>query len=433
LTAVYGAVFAMVTAVVLGGVYVQSVAYLTRRVDTILIAHADALTRAPPDELEADIGEALRLNDDRINVFALFSPDGAWITGNLRKPPAGLRTNRRPVEIGPTTGFPAPARVIARRLGSGDVLVVGRDVNQLREIRAIIASALAWSGALIVFVGLACGIGLSIPPLRRLHALQAAAQAIADGDLKRRMPAGRGHDELDRFAAAVNTMMEEVERLMWEVKSATETIAHDLRTPLTRARARLHRLGQAGAWRTEDISRVTSEIDEVLDRFRAILRIAELEARERRAGFTGASLGGILGEVADLYEPLAELGGVTLSVSAAADVVIDGDPKLLFEAVSNLVDNAIKFTPRGGAVRLGLEADSAGPRLFVQDTGPGIPPGERAAVLRRFHRAQRDRVTPGLGLGLSVVAVIVRLHGLELALEDANPGLRAVIRPPAAA
>lgn len=427
LTVLYGLVFALGTMALLGMVYVQSAGYLTRRVDGILVTEADALAHAPPQKLSQRIGDALALNGDRTNVFALFSARGDWIVGNLHALPAALPIDGRPLEVPPSNGFPANARLIARRLPSGEELVVGRDVNQLREMRGIIASALVWSGVLILIVGLACGTALSIAPLRRLRLLRAAGQDIAAGNLKRRMPISPRDDELDMFAATVNYMMGEVERLMSEVKASSETIAHDLRTPLTRARAQLHRLQQATAFDAADVARVTAEIDEVLERFRALLRISDLEARERHAGFLPTDLADIAGQVVDLYQPLAEAGGVRLSAIGAPGVPVEADPKLLFEALSNLVDNAIKFSGDGGVVEVRLGDDPAQPRIIVQDDGPGIPETERAAVLQRFYRGERDRLIPGSGLGLSIVAAIVRLHGFELSLQDAQPGLRAVI------
>ncbi|HZC17467.1 MAG TPA: HAMP domain-containing sensor histidine kinase, partial [Caulobacteraceae bacterium] len=393
----------------------------------ILNTEADALASSPPQELSQRIDAALALDDDKTSVFALFSADGTWIAGNLRAAPPALRVGGRPVEISPTPTFPANARLIARSLPSGDELVVGRDVNQLREIRRIIASALIWSGVLIILVGLACGTALSIGPLQRLRTLQAAGRDIAGGNLKRRMPTSNRRDELDMFAATVNYMMDEVERLMSEVKGSTDTIAHDLRTPLTRARAQLHRIRQGPTIEPEDIARVTAEIDEVLERFRALLRISELEVRERRASFAPADLADIVERVVDLYQPLAEAKGVRLSAGERRRVTVEADPKLLFEAISNLVDNAIKFTGDGGVVEVRLGRDPARPEIIVRDNGPGIPAGEQTAVLQRFYRGQRDRLTSGSGLGLSIVAAIMRLHGFELVLRDAQPGLEAVI------
>ncbi len=324
---------------------------------------------------------------------------------------------------------------MARRLPTGEILVVGRDVSQLREMRAIITSALTWSGVTILLVGLACGTALSIGPIQRLRRLQGVAQDIARGDLKRRMPTSHRHDELDMFADTVNYMMSEVERLMSEVKGATEVIAHDLLSPLTNATMHLRRLQQVEHFDREDIGLIASRIEEVLDRFRAILRIAELETQHRRAGFRHIDLSEVITPVTDLYAPLAEAAGVRLLAVAERGTTVEADPKLLFEAVSNLIDNAIKFAGRGSTVQVRVGKDPARPQLIVQDDGPGIPTHERAAVLQRFYRAEGNRHIPGSGLGLSVVAAIARLHGFELVLEEADPGIRAIIetRPDGAA
>ena len=427
LSALYGLIFALGLVALLGLVYLQSAVYLTRRVDGILATEAAGLSRSPPSQLAQNIQQALSLGGANNNVFALFTRRGARLAGNLGAAPAGLRPEGPPIEIGPTASFAAPARLIARRLPSGEVLVVGRDVNQLQEMRGILASALIGSGTAVIAVGLALGVALSARPLRRLQVLQRACDEIAGGDLTRRLPTSRRHDELDMFAATVNYTMGEVERLMREVKAATDTIAHDLRTPLTRARAQLHRLEQSGAVTPLDVARVTAELDTVLERFRALMRISELEAAGRQAGFAPTDLARLAADVCDLYQPLAEANGVAFRCPEARSIVVAADPKLLFEAVSNLVDNAIKFTGEGGSVTLRVDDDATRPGVVVEDTGPGIPQGEKAAVLQRFYRGERDRMVPGSGLGLSIVAAIVRLHDFRMRLGDAQPGLRVTL------
>jgi signal transduction histidine kinase len=427
LTALYGVVFALGVVGLLGLVYVQSTVYLTQRADRILKTEADAIAQASPGQMAPRIDEALALNGAQSNIYALFAPDGSWIAGNLRAYPRGLPLDGRSIETAPTPSFPANASIIGRQLPSGERLVVGRDADQLAQIRALLLSALIWSGVTIILVGLACGVALSIRPLQRLRILQAAGLGIAGGDMKRRMPTSSRHDELDMFASTVNLMLEEVERLMSEVKGATETIAHDLRTPLTRARAQLHRLQESAQPSPADIAQVTGEIDTVLERFRALLRISEIEARDRRAGFLPIDLASIVEQAGELYQPLAEETGVRFAASTDGPAIVEADPKLLFEAISNLVDNAIKFTGQGGAVSVRLECGAGSPRIVVEDNGPGVPEDERGAVVQRFYRSERDRGVAGSGLGLSIVAAIIRLHRFQLVLEDAQPGLRAVI------
>jgi signal transduction histidine kinase len=427
LTVLYGLLFAFGMIALLGLVYLQSSVYLTQRVDGILKTEADALTPLAPLALKDRIGDALTLNGDKTNVFAVFTAKKTWIAGNLRALPPGLKIGGRPLEVALEPQFPAHTRLIARRLPSGAVLVVGRDISQLREMRQIIASALVWSGAITIVVIGGLAVILSVGPLRRLQVLQAAGREIAAGDLKRRMPTSTNNDELDMFASTVNFMMDEVERLMMEVRGVTETVAHDLRTPLTRARAQLHRLQQDGSSSPADLARVTAELDVVLERFRALLRISELEGRERQAGFQTIDLAAIVAEAVELYQPLAEAGSVRLNATDTPSVTIEADPKLLFEAVSNLVDNAIKFSSPGGSVMVGLGDDPTRPRIIVQDDGPGVAKSERSAVLQRFYRSPESRLIPGSGLGLSIVSAIMRLHRFELILHDAEPGLIAVI------
>jgi signal transduction histidine kinase len=428
LTVLYGLMFALGVLTLLGVVYWQSTIYLNHRVDRILRDRVAVFMRSSPADLPGRIRQGLALEGaEKINIYALFSGEGTPLAGNLRRMPEILSPDGDSIDMPPMADFPTESRLVARRLPWGEILVVGRDVSQLTEMRALVLRALGWSAVVIILTGLVFGASLSLGPLRRVRALQGAARAIADGAFERRMPVSSRKDELDMFAATVNHMIEEVERLMSEVRGVTETIAHDLRTPLTRARARLHRLEQAlgeSDPRSEEALWVIEELDAVLDRFRAILRISELEARERKAGFVSVDPGALVRQAAELYEPLAEAEGVVLQLSSFAGGPIEADPKLLFEALSNLVDNAVKFTPAGGRVRLAVEA---GPCIVVEDDGPGVPESEQASVLQRFYRAERDRLAPGSGLGLSIVAAIVRLHGFALRLEDARPGLRAVI------
>jgi signal transduction histidine kinase len=427
LTLLYGLIFAFGILALLGAVLGQSTLFLDHRVERILKARAAIFMQASPAELPARIRQGLAIDGASVNVYALFSRDGAPLAGNLDQLPAALKPDGGSIDMRATALFPTEARLIARRLPWGEILVVGRDVSLLTELRALMLEALAWSAAVIILVGLVLGAALSVSPLRRVRMLQAAGREIAAGDLTRRMPVSARHDELDMLAATVNHMVAEVERLMAEVRGVTETIAHDLRTPLTRARARLHRLEQAlgpDDVRAEEARWVTQELDTVLDRFRALLRISELEAKARRAGFASVDLAMLVRQAGELYAPVAEAKAVSLTWSGETQHPIHADPQLLIEALSNLVDNALKFTPAGGHVAITLEA---GPRIVVRDDGPGLPEGEQAAVLQRFYRAERDRLTPGSGLGLSIVAAIIRLHGFALRLEDGRPGLRAVI------
>jgi signal transduction histidine kinase len=292
----------------------------------------------------------------------------------------------------------------------------------------LVASALV-IGLLIV----GTAIALSLAPLRRVGQLQRTAQEIAAGHLEQRMPIlGRG-DELDLLAGTVNTMVDEVGRVIGQVKSVTDAIAHDLRTPLTRMRSHLDR-----ARRQEDVDPATAgrldlviaDLDTVLERFTALLRISEIEAGSRRAGFADVALDPLLASVVDLYQPLAEERGIRLALHARPDALVFGDQSLLFEAFSNLIDNAIKFAPQNGQVGLAVSRDERGVIVEVRDNGPGIAQDQRQSVLRRFDRGEASSQIPGSGLGLSVVVAIVHLHQFTLTLDDADPGLIVRILAP---
>jgi signal transduction histidine kinase len=267
--------------------------------------------------------------------------------------------------------------------------------------------------------------------MRRIQAVREASLRVAQGDLAVRLPIAGRHDEIDMLAGVVNQMMDEIERLATEARSAGDVVAHDLRTPLTRLRLLLSRLRQASDLapaHAVTLDEALAETDALMGRFKAILRISEFENQRRRAGFRQVELLTLLEQAADLYRPLAAEKGIALETVAHGSAIVQADPDLILEALANLIDNAVKFTPHGGAIFLALAVAPDGPELVVVDNGPGVPPEERAAVTRRFYRSRRDQTRPGAGLGLSIVAAIAHLHGFALVLEDAEPGLRAAIQ-----
>jgi signal transduction histidine kinase len=429
-TLVYGAVATALLAGLLGLIYAQTAGYLGREADKILRVEAAALEKVPASNLPGRVDQAVRNDPRHIEIYGLFSRDGVRIAGNApglaRLPPDGS-----PRELGTLEGYPETARVMAVRLPWGEVLVVGRLASQLAEVRRIILAALLWSGGLVVAVGFAVGAALSVQPLRRIEAVRMASERVAKGDLAHRLPIAGRHDEIDMLAGVVNQMMDELERLAKEARSVGDVVAHDLRTPLTRLRLLLSRLRQTSELapaHAPTLDEAIAETDALLGRFKAILRISEFENQSRRAGFRQVDLLTLLGQAADLYRPLAAEKGLALETVAHGSAGVLADPDLLLEALANLIDNAIKFTPAGGAIYLALALAQEGPELVVIDNGPGVPPEERSAVTGRFYRSRRDQARPGAGLGLSIVAAIAHLHGFALVLEDAEPGLRAAIQ-----
>ncbi|SDA36718.1 HAMP domain-containing sensor histidine kinase [Sphingomonas sp. NFR15] len=434
LTALLGLVFALGLVVLLGLIYGLSAHELTARSDRILRLEADRLKEVSAEALPDRINAEIRHNASGLTLFGLQSHAGEHVAGNLRVS-LDLPFNS-PVNISEKPGAHGPLRVLAIRATTGETILIGRDIAPIVDLRHRMLVMLIVSGAAMTLLVLGTGFLLSLAPLRRVRDLQAASREIAAGRLDRRMPISKRGDELDLFAGTVNAMIEEVERVVAQVKGVTDAIAHDLRTPLTHVRGHLQHaivLADADLRLVELAQAATADLDLVLERFAALLRISELEARGRHAGFATVSVASMLAAAYDLYEPLAEDVGVRLHHVATQDATITCDPKLLFEAISNLLDNAIKFTGAGGEVWLSSEMTGQALAIAVRDNGPGLAADERQAALRRFYRGTDAAGIPGTGLGLSVVAAIAHLHGFDLELGDARPGLIVRIRCPIAA
>jgi signal transduction histidine kinase len=389
-----------------------------------------------PDNAVADaISARLKREDRRQNFYGLFDGAGHWQAGDMRRVPQGLeldsygRTYEHKsgqslvVDVGDTQPL---LRVMGETRANGSVLVVARTLSDVRHVHDELLKALFGGGLLCLAASLCAGLLLSMRQIRRVAEIRRVTGRIANGDLAQRLPVA-GRDELDMLSHLVNRMLDEVERLMVEVKGACDGIAHDLRTPLTRLRLRLstaadalERRGEPGV--AQVLVGARDEADAVLGRFAALLRISEIGAKQRRSGFAGVALSDLVSELCELYAPLAEEKSIVLTASIAAGAPIHADRALLFEAFSNLLDNAIKFAPAGGRVEVTLRAGRAGPQFSVTDNGPGIAPDERRAVLNRFYRSERTRHLPGTGLGLGIVSAIVRLHDFDLSIAGAHSG-----------
>lgn len=429
LSALFGLLFTAGTMVLLALVYLQTARELTARSDHILRVQAATLLAVAPERLPQAVTAANAGSPASLSFAALFAARGERVAGNLALPTnlqPGIPSDARDASTG------KPMRLLAVPTPSGETVAVGRDVSQIADLRHTIFAILLWTGAAVVVVGFAIGVTLSLRPLRRVQQLSAAAREIGRGDLTVRMPlAGRG-DELDMFARTVNEMVDQVERVVGQVKIVTDSVAHDLRTPLGRLRTRLYALSR-GDGDGDAPAMMLADLDLVLDRFTALLRISELEAATGAQRLAPTDLAPLLASIADLYSPLAEERGQQLTIANRQTAVVAADGELLFEAVGNLVDNAIKFTPAGGVIALELVSADDRWCVVVRDNGPGVAPGDRAAVLRRFYRGQQTGGVPGSGLGLSIVAAIVHLHRAELTLDDARPGLVVTLCLPAQA
>lgn len=426
---VYGALFVVWSVLLIGWVQYDTMRYLSSVIDGLLHQRMHYLTHIDRENLPDAMVRSAAL--DLTGMYGLFDQNGEKISGNIERIPEGMSLDGEvhlvPGGI-PREGVDEPirARGLANRLPAGEVLILARRTSLMDQVNTIIYRSLILGLTLTIIPGLIGGLWLARGPLRRINALESAVQPIMRGDLHQRLPVSSRRDELDMLAGIVNSMLGEIERLMSEVKGVCDSIAHDLRTPLTRLRSQLHRMHREAGEDSEHgavIGQAIVDVDSLLDRFRALLRISELEDMHRRAGFAPVDLVKTVDHVREIYTPLAEDKHITFSFEIAPRIPsVRGDPHLLLEAISNIVDNAIKFTPAGGCIELRLSHDAAeGVRVDVIDSGPGIRSSEREAVLQRFYRGSGgSKEVSGSGLGLSIVAAIVKLHGFKLRIID-NP------------
>jgi signal transduction histidine kinase len=428
------ALFAAASLIVCGFIYVQTARYLTRTVDEWLGRELTGLATANRSDIIRLLNERGQRDPEGQRPFALFAADGESVAGNPVQLANPLPATDRPFDFTlPRAGRQVPFRGMTHQIASGEILLVAQDMRVVNEIHEVVLGAMGSGGVLVLVLGLTGAVLTGVGALRQVDRVTRAIESIVRGNLSERLPVGSSAGDLDRLIHVVNGMLEDIERLMHEVKGVTDDIAHDLRTPLTRLLAGLER-ARRRATSVEDyaaaVDEATEDIKGILATFAALLRISEVEDGARRAAFTTVDLARVAADVAELYEPVAEEKGVLfqLDLDPVTPAEVAGDPSLLFEAIGNLVDNAIKFTPAGGRVMLRVFREGRDLGISVTDSGPGIPAEERETVLRRFYRSERSRHTPGSGLGLSLVAAVARLHELGLVIEDANPGCRIELR-----
>jgi len=278
------------------------------------------------------------------------------------------------------------------------------------------------------------GVLISRRVMKHLEAINTTSREIINGDLSRRIPLQHSGDEFDTLADNLNAMLDRIEELMEGVRRVSDSIAHDLRTPLARLRNRLELLQAEQEKSGQDpaqTEQAISEADGLLKTFNALLRIARIETRQHREAFTDVDMRTLLRDVVELYEPLAEEKEQSLSLQLETEMHMQGDRDLLFQAMANLLDNAIKYTPAHGEIKISLDEQADTGRITIADNGPGIPENERQQVFQRFYRLEKSRTTPGSGLGLSLVEAVAKIHGMKLKLENNHPGVRILCEFPA--
>ncbi|KTT11450.1 histidine kinase [Pseudomonas oryzihabitans] len=437
LLALYALFFAAWGAVFTGVLYWQISAYLGEVAERTLLQRAHYYRKVADADLLGELQASEVYSIPGIDAYGLFEADGRYLAGSLvkllRSLPDDGRVHylQRGLKTADTLDEPRSSHAFLQRRADGRILVLARDGGSISAVGGIIGQALFWGLSLTLIPGLIGWHLLRRRPLRRVERLQDSLELIVAGHLDERLPLSKRHDELDMLADAVNTTLAQLERSMHEVKDVCDGIAHDLRTPLTRLRARLHQLQQLplAAPQADSLGEALAETEAIMSRFQGLLRISELEDTRRRLAFAPLDLAALLRQAHEFYEPMAQEKAQTLTLELAEDLPdVQGDASLLFEALVNLLDNAIKFAPVGGQVRLLARSAAGGMRIEVSDDGPGIPEAERESVLRRLYRGDASRQQPGYGLGLSLVAAIVRLHGFQLSIEAGETrGARVVI------
>jgi signal transduction histidine kinase len=429
------AVLLVASAVALGGFFWWSTAgYMNRQTDQAIRTEVKLLTARWRDgdgqALAQAIAQRLAEDSDNEEIFLLADETGRIVAGNLDRWPAEAKAEDTWYELALVRdGAPTIGRIFVLDLPDGGRLLVGRDVKQRLELRELVGDAVLYGSGLAVLLAGIGGVLVRRLLQSRIAPVAATAAAIGHGDLSRRVPLSGADDDFDRLAETLNAMLDRIGVLMQGVREVSNAIAHDLRTPLARLRGRLEESLSSGdpASLRGAVERGIAELDGIIGVFQALLRIAEIEAGARRSAFAGFDAAAVLADAADLYGAAADERGLVLAATLPPSLPMVGDRDMLLQAAANLLDNAIKFTPPGGRVTLAAERRGAEVVIAVSDTGPGIAPGDRPRVVERFYRAEASRATPGSGLGLALVQAVAQLHGGSLLLEDAWPGLRAII------
>jgi signal transduction histidine kinase len=376
--------------------------------------------------------------DERSNggLYLLADPSFAPVAGNLKVWPPNMKgvkgwDNFSVRALKPDAADRPLLRATFETLPDGYHLLVGRDISDLDEFARKINTALALVLSLIFVLAGVASISVTRRTVGRIEAINATTRAIMQSGLGKRIPLRGTRDEWDQLAENLNSMLERIETLMAEVKQVSDSVAHDLRTPLTRMRGRLEKAysRQRDGNDQSLIDETMADLDSVLRMFSSLTRISQIEASDRTSAFRTVNLSAIASEVVELFDAAAEDKGTHLDALVDKEVLVTGDRDLLFDAIANLVDNAIKHGREEGWVTVEVTRNGSAV-ISVADDGPGIPDNELQNVFKRFYRLERGRRTPGNGLGLSLVAAVARLHGARIEMEDQSPGLKFRLRFP---
>ena len=452
LTLLFLALFAASASAFLAYIYVATAGEAARRSDREILREMRSLTaaydRAGADAVNQSLIE--RAASERPFLYLLIGKDGRRISGSIEETPIEGFTGRpvwttfqvSDVEAG--RPVQRPARGLQERLAGSEILFVGADVAEDEAYVVKVVRALQGAGALVILLGLAGGVLVSRNVSRSVANLTGVVDAVRGGDLAARAPVRGARDEFDELAAGLNEMLDRLERSMAGHRHAGDAIAHDLRSPLTRLRARLEAASlELAAGRgdpAQAFAQAIEDTDGVLKTFQAVLAIARLQAAGAAPDPTSFDLAELAADVAELYEPLCEDKGLEFGAELERGLVVRANRDFMAQALANILDNAVKYTPAGGAVMLRVRRRASGElEASVTDTGPGVPEADRARVAERFVRLENSRNASGSGLGLPLVAAVAQAHAGRLELDEGpgrvgelGPGLRVALVLPGA-
>ncbi len=432
--------FALAMVLLTGGVfafvYVATTNAWVAQLRNVFADEAEKAASADEDRLRRALSLRLTRDFRRLNYVALYDPAGALVFGNLDRRPDIPTDGRAHVidDFRSAEGVQAePTLLVARARPNGGVIVLGRSLDEVVTLRRILARALSFAILPLAASALAIGYFFARRTALRISDIDRTIAAIMQGDLRARLPRS-GIEEFDGVIGSVNRMLDEITRLLGQLAAVGDNIAHDLRAPIANVRAVLEQ-ALATAPKSDSlrppVQTALRQLDRAMTTIAALLRISSIENEHRHSAFCQIDLAALCAELHEFFLPLAQAQGVALTLAAETPLLRLGDADLMREAIANLIDNALKFTPRGGAVR--VEAcDRDGLALIeVSDNGRGVPAAEAHHIFRRFVRAKDGDKggadQPGIGLGLSIVETIARLHHMDLSVADNAPGARFVM------
>lgn len=438
LTVLYAVVLAVSTLAIAVFLYWSTIGYLQRQTDSTIEVEITGLREQYGlrglQGLSRAIGDRIRSGQDPEALYLFADRQLRPLAGNMNAWPELVSrsdgwysfTNR-------SEGRDVPARARVLALPEGLLLLVGRDISDLDNLLGRAGAALAWGAGLAIALSLLGGLFMSHQVLRRVESINETTRGIITGDLSQRVQTRGTGDEFDQLATNLNRMLDQIEQLMGGIQHVGDSIAHDLRTPLTRLR---HSLEETAA--SEGIERMRERVqsaiedaDRLLATFAALLRIARIESGGYAIRKEPVALPKLVEDALEFYEVVAEERNIEVASDAQDVPVIDGDRDLIFQLVANLIDNALKYTPPGGRLAVSLKSQNSRVVLSVADTGCGIPEPDLDNVTRRFYRVDDSRGHPGSGLGLSLVRAVANLHSAELSFVNTSPGLRVDVAFPA--